>query len=275
MGRPIRSSLELCELSDLCSLVAHLRLYDNGDSWECIIDDSRAFSVKMMRSYINQKFPTLHVPPTRWNTLLPLKVNIFIWRTTNKRLPTRANLDYKGIDLDSVPCPTSDDAIETEDHIFVSCSIAKDTWKCIADWPPRVTLGRLLPHARGLGSKPRRGGFPSGAKKKWGLSPKCEGSSLAYCPIGCHLIGIVAWVFLAVAIIVGVVTYHGDDPKSPSYSIELIDDNEISMTEEHGIKFYVKSSNEFDQKSIKTILEFLSYLFTKNTLAYEDPPQQD
>nr|GEX28553.1 hypothetical protein [Tanacetum cinerariifolium] len=41
-------------------------------------------------------------------------------------------------------------------------------------WPPMVTLGRLLPHARGLGSKPRRGGFPSGAKKKWGLSPKAK-----------------------------------------------------------------------------------------------------
>nr|GEV36695.1 retrovirus-related Pol polyprotein from transposon TNT 1-94 [Tanacetum cinerariifolium] len=37
-----------------------------------------------------------------------------------------------------------------------------------------VTLGRLLPHARGLGFKPRRGGFPSGAKKEWGLSPKAK-----------------------------------------------------------------------------------------------------
>nr|GFC44356.1 hypothetical protein [Tanacetum cinerariifolium] len=32
----------------------------------------------------------------------------------------------------------------------------------------------LLPHARGLGFKPRRGGFPSGAKKEWGLSPKVK-----------------------------------------------------------------------------------------------------
>nr|GEZ53795.1 hypothetical protein [Tanacetum cinerariifolium] len=37
-----------------------------------------------------------------------------------------------------------------------------------------VTLGRLLPHARGLEFKPRRGGFPSGAKKEWGLSPKAK-----------------------------------------------------------------------------------------------------
>nr|GEV19048.1 hypothetical protein [Tanacetum cinerariifolium] len=41
-------------------------------------------------------------------------------------------------------------------------------------WPPRVTLGRLLPHTRGLGFKPRRGGFPSEAKKEWGLSPKAK-----------------------------------------------------------------------------------------------------
>nr|GEU56169.1 hypothetical protein [Tanacetum cinerariifolium] len=41
-------------------------------------------------------------------------------------------------------------------------------------WPLRVTLGRLLPHARGLGFKPRREVFPSGAKKEWGLSPKAK-----------------------------------------------------------------------------------------------------
>ncbi|GJT71752.1 reverse transcriptase domain, reverse transcriptase zinc-binding domain protein [Tanacetum coccineum] len=119
-SRPIRSSLELCELLELCNLVAHLRLSDNGDLWECT--------------------------PTRWNTLLPLKVNIFIWRTTNKRLPARVNLDYRGIDLDSVCCPMCDDAIETEDHIFVSCPIAKDTWKCIADWwnIPSITIANLL-----------------------------------------------------------------------------------------------------------------------------------
>ncbi|GJZ10628.1 RNA-directed DNA polymerase, eukaryota, reverse transcriptase zinc-binding domain protein [Tanacetum coccineum] len=61
------------------------------------------------------------------------------------RLPTRANLDYRGIDLDSVRFPMYDDAIETEDHLFVSCSIAKDTWKCIADsWNiPSITIANL------------------------------------------------------------------------------------------------------------------------------------
>nr|GEY40201.1 transcription factor DYT1 [Tanacetum cinerariifolium] len=41
-------------------------------------------------------------------------------------------------------------------------------------WPPKVTFGSLLPHARGLGFKPRREGFPSGAKKEWGIYPKAQ-----------------------------------------------------------------------------------------------------
>nr|GEY12058.1 transposase, mutator type [Tanacetum cinerariifolium] len=43
-----------------------------------------------------------------------------------------------------------------------------------AQMATKGNLGRLLPHARGLGFKPRRGGFPSGAKKEWGLSPKVK-----------------------------------------------------------------------------------------------------
>nr|GEU99328.1 G-type lectin S-receptor-like serine/threonine-protein kinase LECRK3 [Tanacetum cinerariifolium] len=38
--------------------------------------------------------------------------------------------------------------------------------------PPRPTSTWLLPHARGLGYEPHRGGFPLGAKNEWGLSPK-------------------------------------------------------------------------------------------------------
>nr|GEW82323.1 hypothetical protein [Tanacetum cinerariifolium] len=41
-------------------------------------------------------------------------------------------------------------------------------------WPPRITLGRLLPHARGLEFNPCRGGFPSEVKKEWGLSLKAN-----------------------------------------------------------------------------------------------------
>ncbi|GKD74559.1 ribonuclease H-like domain-containing protein [Tanacetum coccineum] len=55
---------------------------------------------------------------------------------------------------------------------ILCCHMSKSVWH--NRWTLRVTLRRLLPHARGLGFKPRRGGFPSGEKKEWGLSPKAK-----------------------------------------------------------------------------------------------------
>ncbi|GKD50077.1 RNA-directed DNA polymerase, eukaryota, reverse transcriptase zinc-binding domain protein [Tanacetum coccineum] len=52
----------------------------------------------------------------------------------NKRVPTWINLDKRGIDRDSVRCPLFDDDIETEDHLFALCSIAKDVWKEVMAW---------------------------------------------------------------------------------------------------------------------------------------------
>ncbi|GJT65337.1 RNA-directed DNA polymerase, eukaryota, reverse transcriptase zinc-binding domain protein [Tanacetum coccineum] len=70
----------------------------------------------------------------RWNKLVPSKVNILTWRVLNKRLSTRFILDRRGIDLDTVRCPLCNNDIETEDHIFVKCPLAIDTWKVIFSW---------------------------------------------------------------------------------------------------------------------------------------------
>ena len=104
-SRLLRSTAEKIELDDLISLVSQLRLCDTQDSWECLIDSSRVFSVKGMRLYITNSNRTQNLQPTRWNKLLPIKINIFSWRLSLNRLPTRSNLDYRGVDLDSVLCP--------------------------------------------------------------------------------------------------------------------------------------------------------------------------
>ena len=116
--------------------MAQICLTDDIDSWECTVDDTRLFTVKGMRSHIiNSSSPPPTISsPTRWNNLIPLKVNVFTWKTANQRLPTRSNLDFRGIDLHSVLCPLCDEVTETEEHIFVSCSIAKETWKGLLDW---------------------------------------------------------------------------------------------------------------------------------------------
>nr|GEW43332.1 RNA-directed DNA polymerase, eukaryota, reverse transcriptase zinc-binding domain protein [Tanacetum cinerariifolium] len=132
--RLIRTRPDLAEHEDLCSLVAHLRLYLNQDIWECTIDNLRTFTVKGMRSHITHLSSNTSLIPIRWNSILPSKVNILTWRIVNLRLPTRVNLDYRGIDLNSIRCPICDAAIETENHLFTECELSISTWNRVLKW---------------------------------------------------------------------------------------------------------------------------------------------
>ncbi|PWA43590.1 reverse transcriptase zinc-binding domain-containing protein [Artemisia annua] len=69
-----------------------------------------------------------------WNKYVPIKVNIHNWRLRLDRLPTRCNLDTRGIDLHSTRCPLCDEALETAQHLFVECMVAKDIWIMIKKW---------------------------------------------------------------------------------------------------------------------------------------------
>ncbi|GJX28479.1 zinc knuckle CX2CX4HX4C containing protein [Tanacetum coccineum] len=69
------------------------------------IDPSLLFSVASFRSHVESSCLSPSLDPIRWNKHLPIKVNIHAWRLCLGRLPTRVNLDKKGIDLDSVRCP--------------------------------------------------------------------------------------------------------------------------------------------------------------------------
>ena len=92
------------------------------------------FTVKSLRSHITTLHYPLNPQPFRWNKILPIKINISTWRIQHKRLPTRSNLDRRGIDLHSTRCPVCDNDIETEEHLFVSCNIAKETWSKVLYW---------------------------------------------------------------------------------------------------------------------------------------------
>ncbi|GJY72047.1 RNA-directed DNA polymerase, eukaryota, reverse transcriptase zinc-binding domain protein [Tanacetum coccineum] len=132
--RPPRSQADQNELAELTNLLSDLHLTNTPDTWEFIEDSSRNFTVKSMRNHINHMSNPSTFQPIRWNKFLSAKVNILVWRIMNKRVPTWINLDKRGIDRDSVRCPLFDDDIETEDHLFALCSIAKDVWKEVMAW---------------------------------------------------------------------------------------------------------------------------------------------
>ncbi|GKA64458.1 reverse transcriptase domain, reverse transcriptase zinc-binding domain protein [Tanacetum coccineum] len=76
-----------------------------------------------MRRHVEGNTLLSQVDTIRWNATLPIKVNIHTWRTTMDRLPTRYNLDVRGIDLDSTRYPVCDGCVETSQHLFIDLDI--------------------------------------------------------------------------------------------------------------------------------------------------------
>nr|GEV34871.1 RNA-directed DNA polymerase, eukaryota, reverse transcriptase zinc-binding domain protein [Tanacetum cinerariifolium] len=70
----------------------------------------------------------LVLDPVRWNKCVPQKINIHAWKLLLDRLPTRHNLDVRGIDLDSTRCPMCDDNIETTHHLFLEWLLTFGRW---------------------------------------------------------------------------------------------------------------------------------------------------
>ncbi|GKA71395.1 RNA-directed DNA polymerase, eukaryota, partial [Tanacetum coccineum] len=50
------------------------------------------------------------------------------------KLPSRVNLDRKGIDMDSVLCPICCSDVETVNHVFFTCEMANGLWSLLARW---------------------------------------------------------------------------------------------------------------------------------------------
>ncbi|GJS06251.1 reverse transcriptase domain, reverse transcriptase zinc-binding domain protein [Tanacetum coccineum] len=109
------------------NILSDISLNDSEDVWDWTIDNT-SFSVKSARHCIDRGFLPDDAHETRWNKLLPKKINIFIWRTLRDRLPSRWNLSRKGIDLNSMNCPICDKGIDTAFHTFWVCSLATSVW---------------------------------------------------------------------------------------------------------------------------------------------------
>ncbi|GKB22366.1 EXORDIUM-like protein, partial [Tanacetum coccineum] len=134
------------EVLELVNLLSSLHLSNDQDTWECTFSDNRCFSVKSMRILITKHIHPLDPQPFRWNKALPLKINISSWRISHNRLPTRFNLDRRGIDLHSTRCPVCDEDIETEEHLFSSFFIAIDAWAKVLVWwnIPNMIISSLM-----------------------------------------------------------------------------------------------------------------------------------
>ncbi|KAJ0587940.1 putative reverse transcriptase zinc-binding domain-containing protein [Helianthus annuus] len=79
-----------------------------------------------------------------WSHWIPKKVNCFLWRVVQDRIPTREALLTRRVSLPSSTCALCNDTIQSVDHLLVTCDFAQHVWCLIFQWLnitiPRYTL---------------------------------------------------------------------------------------------------------------------------------------
>ncbi|GJR87200.1 RNA-directed DNA polymerase, eukaryota [Tanacetum coccineum] len=121
-------------IHSLQSKVADLALPNMSDRWSWSLEGSCEFSVKSTRILIDDTILPKADVPTRWLKVVPIKVNVHAWRVCLDKLPTRANLSLRGMDIPLILCPLCNTDVESTSHIFFSCSLARQVWRKILLW---------------------------------------------------------------------------------------------------------------------------------------------
>ncbi|GKC37449.1 RNA-directed DNA polymerase, eukaryota [Tanacetum coccineum] len=122
------------QLQDMQNELQYLELNNQEDAWKWQLAKDGVFSVSCTRKHIDNILLNSGDIATRWNNLVPIKVNILVWRISLDRLPTRINLIKRGIDVPSLLCPSCGNQIEDVSHIFVTCEVTFCIWDRVFRW---------------------------------------------------------------------------------------------------------------------------------------------
>ncbi|GJU42599.1 RNA-directed DNA polymerase, eukaryota, reverse transcriptase zinc-binding domain protein [Tanacetum coccineum] len=125
LRRHPRKGAESSQFEALQADIGNVVLTDQCDTWQWLLDVSPGYSVASVRSLVDARTLEVDSNATRWIRCIPIKVNVFWWRLSLNRLPSRVILDRKGIDVGSLLCPICQEEVESVNHIFFSCEMAK------------------------------------------------------------------------------------------------------------------------------------------------------
>nr|GEZ52071.1 RNA-directed DNA polymerase, eukaryota, reverse transcriptase zinc-binding domain protein [Tanacetum cinerariifolium] len=88
----VRGGLESTQLSQLFDLLDSVVLSNSNDRWVWDLNGEGIFQVKDACILLDDFFLPKADTPTRWVKSIPIKLNIFTWKVSLNRLPTRINL---------------------------------------------------------------------------------------------------------------------------------------------------------------------------------------
>ncbi|GAU26111.1 hypothetical protein TSUD_225740 [Trifolium subterraneum] len=121
------------ELVEECQALLHnFVLQDQSvDMWLWRPDPIRGYSVRGAYQLLtsHHPIPVIDIEDLIWHKQVPLKVSILAWRLRRNRLPTKDNLENRGIiTAEAQSCVAGCGALESAQHLFISCSTFGSLW---------------------------------------------------------------------------------------------------------------------------------------------------
>nr|GEV77051.1 reverse transcriptase domain, reverse transcriptase zinc-binding domain protein [Tanacetum cinerariifolium] len=123
-SRSILKARNSADLLDMLFEISYAEINEVEDTCVWSLGTDGTFSVKDARCIIDSKILSSLAPSTVWDKTIPRKVNI--WRLILDRLPHKLNLSSRSIDIQAIYCPSCNGNMESSNHIFFECNIAKD-----------------------------------------------------------------------------------------------------------------------------------------------------
>ncbi|XP_071686811.1 uncharacterized protein [Rutidosis leptorrhynchoides] len=121
-------------LVELHQLVDAVSVSKTEDKKYWILSPHSGYSVSNTRRLIDDVLLPSLQSSTRWSKSIPKKVNIFLWRLSINRLPTRWSLVKRGVEIGDIGCPHCTCGLEDESHIMFTCLLAKEVSGKISIW---------------------------------------------------------------------------------------------------------------------------------------------
>ncbi|KAL4562066.1 hypothetical protein LXL04_034256 [Taraxacum kok-saghyz] len=133
--RNIRDGRERTEENNIKIMLEGVDI-DNSreDKWSIPKAPNSVFSAAWIRDRLEIMKSMGSSYKNYWHKWIPIKDNIFIWRTKLDRIAVRKNLDLMNIDIPSTLCEFCKDAIESTPHIFFHCDLAAWMWSRVGLW---------------------------------------------------------------------------------------------------------------------------------------------
>ncbi|KAJ9557516.1 hypothetical protein OSB04_012130 [Centaurea solstitialis] len=102
--RPIRVGCETNELEQLQNMCVAIRFQQGVDRWIWALSNNDIYTIASLRNAFDNMALRRCGPPTMWNKIVPGKVRVLNWRIGIDRLPTKVNLEKRGVLLDDTSC---------------------------------------------------------------------------------------------------------------------------------------------------------------------------